>query len=198
MFIEPLLNHNIYRGWVEVICGPMFSGKTEELIRRLKRAKIAAKKVAIFKPMLDVRYSSEEVVSHDSSSIPSIRLNRAMEILDHYEDADVIGVDEVQFFDDKIVDIIQYLAYKGKRIIAAGLDMDSDAKPFGPMPRLLATSEFVTKLHAICVDCGTLATYTYRISDEKGQVLIGAFDKYKPLCRHCYYLKTNMQNEISE
>jgi thymidine kinase len=198
MFIEPLLNHNIYRGWVEVICGPMFSGKTEELIRRLKRAKIAAKKVAIFKPMLDVRYSADDVVSHDSTSIPSMRLNRAMEILDHFEDAEVIAVDEVQFFDDKIVDVIQYLAYKGKRVIAAGLDMDSDAKPFGPMPRLLATAEFVTKLHAICVDCGTLATYTYRISDEKGQVLIGAFDKYKPLCRHCYYLKTNMQNEISE
>jgi len=125
MFIEPLLNHNIYRGWVEVICGPMFSGKTEELIRRLKRAGIASKKVAIFKPMVDMRYNTDDVVSHDSNSIPSIRLSRAIEILDYSDDADVIGVDEVQFFDDKIVDVIQYLAYKGKRIIAAGLDMDS-------------------------------------------------------------------------
>ena len=198
MFIEPLLNHNIHRGWVEVICGPMFSGKTEELLRRLKRAKIAAKKVAIFKPMVDMRYSADEVVSHDSNSFPSIRLSRAMVILDYCDEAEVIAVDEVQFFDDKIVEVIQYLAYKGKRIIAAGLDMDSDAKPFGKMPQLLATAEFVTKLHAICVDCGTLATYTYRISAEKGQVLIGAFDKYKPLCRHCYYIKTNMENEITD
>ena len=183
---------------IEVVCGPMFSGKTEELIRRLRRAKIASKKVAIFKPMVDMRYSADDVVSHDSTSIPSIRLSRAMEILDYSDDAEVIAVDEVQFFDDKIVDVIQYLAYKGKRVIAAGLDMDSDARPFGMMPDLLATAEFVTKLHAICVDCGTLATYTYRISEEKGQVLIGAFDKYKPLCRHCYYIKTNMENEISE
>ena len=135
MFIEPLLNHNIHRGWVEVICGPMFSGKTEELIRRLKRAKIASKKVAIFKPMVDMRYSADDVVSHDSSSIPSIRLNRAMEIMEYMADAEVIAVDEVQFFDDKIVDVIQYLAYKGKRIIAAGLDMDSDAKPVGDFAR---------------------------------------------------------------
>ena len=121
-----------------------------------------------------------------------------MEILDYSDDAEVIGVDEVQFFDDKIVEVIQHLAYKGKRIIAAGLDMDSDAKPFGQLPQLLATAEFVTKLHAICVDCGTLATYTYRISEEKGQVLIGALDKYKPLCRHCYYKLMNMENDIPE
>ncbi|MEA3495038.1 MAG: thymidine kinase [Bacteroidota bacterium] len=197
MFIEPLLNNKSNKGWIEVICGPMFSGKTEELIRRLKRAKIANRKVAIFKPAVDKRYSKNQVVSHDSNSISSIIINRAIEITEYYDDADVIGVDEVQFFDKAVVDVVQYLAFKGKRVIVTGLDMDSDGKPFDPMPNLLAVSEYITKLHAICMECGSLATHSYRISDEEGKVLIGAKDKYKPLCRSCYYKKWEEINDSS-
>jgi thymidine kinase len=186
MFIEPLLSHDGTRGWIEVITGPMFSGKTEELIRRLKRAMIAARKVAIFKPALDERYSKENVVSHDANEIKSIRINRPIEIIEYYDDADVIGIDEVQFFNDSIVDVVQFLALKGKRVIIAGLDMDSNGKPFGPMPALLTVSEYITKLHAICVECGSLATHSFRIADEEGLVVIGAGDKYKPLCRKCF------------
>ena len=194
MFIEPLISQHTNHGWIEVISGPMFSGKTEELIRRLRRAIIASKKVAIFKPAIDTRYSDSEVVSHDSSKIPSIVVGRAMEIIDHYDDAEVIGIDEAQFFNQGLVEVVQYLAYKGKRVIIAGLDMDSDGKPFGPMPQLLATSEYITKLHAICVDCGSLATHTFRISKEKGQILVGEKNKYKPLCRHCYFIQYHNEN----
>jgi thymidine kinase len=190
MFIEPLLNRQINKGWIEVIAGPMFSGKTEELIRRLKRAKIAQMQVAIFKPLIDNRYSADEVVSHDSNSIKSIRVGRAIEIVEYYDDADVIGIDEVQFFNEAVVDIVQFLALKGKRVIVAGLDMDSNGKPFGPMPALLTVSEYVTKLHSICIECGSLATHSYRISAEKSQVHIGEKDSYQPLCRHCYHKKT--------
>ena len=193
MFIEPLLNRNSNRGWIEVIAGPMFSGKTEELIRRLKRAKIANLKVAIFKPKVDTRYKADEVVSHDASAIPSIRVERAIEIIEYYDDADVIGIDEVQFFNEAIVDIVQYLALKGKRVVIAGLDMDSNGKPFGPMPALLTVSEYVTKLHAICMDCGSLATHSYRTSSNKAQVLIGEKESYLPLCRHCYHKRTDSE-----
>jgi len=188
MFIEPLISHKTNHGWIEIISGPMFSGKTEELIRRLKRAIIANKKVAIFKPAIDNRYSTNDVVSHSELKIPSIVVNRAIEIVEHYDNADVIGVDEAQFFNEALVDILQYLAYKGKRVIVAGLDMDSNAKPFGIMPALMATAEYVTKLHAICIDCGSLASHTYRLSEEKEQIVVGEKNKYKPLCRHCYYI----------
>jgi len=196
MFIEPLFSHRPNYGWIEVISSPMFSGKTEELIRRLKRATIANRKVAIFKPHIDTRYSSDEVVSHDLSKIPSVVVKRAIEIVEHYDNADVIGIDEAQFFNEAVVDIVQYLAYKGKRVIIAGLDMDSDGKPFGPMPKLLATSEFITKLHSICMDCGSLATHSFRITEETGQILIGEKNKYKPLCRHCYYNSYHQQKDM--
>ncbi|MBT3302491.1 MAG: thymidine kinase [Bacteroidetes bacterium] len=190
MFIEPLLNRHLNKGWIEVIAGPMFSGKTEELIRRLKRAKIANFKVSIFKPKVDNRYSANEVVSHDANAIASIIVDRPIEIVEYYDDADVIGVDEVQFFNEAIVDVLQYLALKGKRVIVAGLDMDSNGKPFGPMPALLTVSEYVTKLHAICMDCGSLATHSYRLSKDKSRILIGEKDNYEPLCRHCFHKKT--------
>jgi thymidine kinase len=196
MFIEPLMNQNFNTGWIEVICGPMFSGKTEELIRRLKRAKIANKKVAIFKPDIDIRYSADEVVSHNSTSISSIRIKRPIDLLAYYDDAEVIGIDEVQFFSDKITEVIVFLAIKGKRVIVAGLDMDSNGKPFGPMPSLLAVAEYVTKLHAICIECGMLANHTYRLSEETDLVVIGTLDKYMALCRHCFN-KKNEQKDLT-
>lgn len=196
MFIEPLLNYSVNRGWIEVISGPMFSGKTEELIRRLKRARIANLKVAIFKPALDSRYSDENVVSHDLTSIPSIRVSRPIEIFENYDNADVIGIDEVQFFNESIVDIVQFLAIKGKRVIIAGLDMDSNGKPFGPMPALLTVSEYITKLHAICVNCGSLASHSHRLTTEvKDLVFVGGKSEYEPLCRKCFYQKTNREEE---
>ena len=196
MFIEPLMNHNVNRGWIEVISGPMFSGKTEELIRRLKRARIANLRVSIFKPAVDKRYSEESVVSHDLTSVPSIRVNRAIEILEYYDDADVIGVDEVQFFNEGIVDVVQYLALKGKRVIIAGLDMDSNGKPFGPMPALLTVSEYITKLHAICVNCGSLASHSHRLTtDVKELVFVGGKSEYEPLCRKCFHDKTTTEEE---
>lgn len=187
MFIEPIISHQIQRGWIEIITGPMFSGKTEELLRRLKRAIIANKKTVIFKPAVDTRYSQDEIVSHDQNALKSIVISRAIQIVEQIDNADVIGIDEAQFFNDAIVEIVQYLAFKGKRIIIAGLDMDSDGKPFGPMPKLLASAEFVTKLQAICMECGSLATHSYRISGEKEHILLGAQDKYKPLCRYCFH-----------
>jgi len=195
MFIEPLLNNKSSKGWIEVISGPMFSGKTEELIRRLKRATFANRKVTIFKPAIDNRYSNNKVVSHDANEILSIQVKRAIEILEYYDDSDVIAVDEVQFFNEQIIDIVQYLALKGKRVIIAGLDMDSDGKPFGPMPQLLAVSEYITKLHSICVECGSLATHSFRTVDEEGQVVVGAKDKYIPLCRGCYHHKSEEKAE---
>jgi thymidine kinase len=190
MFLEPLISADEHRGWIEVITGPMFSGKTEELIRRLKRATIALKKVAIFKPSIDKRYSRENIVSHDSNQITSIMVDRAIEILEYYDDAEVIGIDEVQFFNEAIVDVVQFLALKGKRVIIAGLDMDSSGKPFGPMPALLTISEYITKLHAICVDCGSLASFSFRLVANEDLVVIGARDKYKPLCRRCFSKQT--------
>lgn len=164
----------------------MFSGKTEELIRRLRRALIANMKVAIFKPLVDERYSKDEVVSHDLRSVPSIRVNRAIEIIEKSEDADLVAIDEAQFFDKALIGVVQHLALKGKRIIIAGLDMDSNGKPFGIMPDLLAISEYVTKLHAICTECGSLANHSFRLSDSKELILVGEKDKYKALCRNCF------------
>ena len=173
------------RGWIEVICGSMFSGKTEELIRRLKRAKIANLKVEIFKPAIDVRYDEVNVVSHDANAISSTPIDNSQTILLMAQDADVIGIDEAQFFDEEIVHVCETLALKGVRVIVAGLDMDYQGKPFGPMPNLLAIGDYLTKLHAICMKCGNIANISYRKTTEAGQVLLGEKETYEPRCRNC-------------
>lgn len=173
-------------GWVEVVCGSMFSGKTEELIRRLRRAKYANQSVEIFKPKIDVRYSEDEVVSHDANSILSTPVESAQEILLLTSNVDVVGIDEAQFFDDAIVDVVQSLADRGTRVIVAGLDMDFRGKPFGPMPALMAIAEYVTKTHAICVHCGDLAQHSHRLSSSEKLVELGEKDIYEPICRHCF------------
>jgi thymidine kinase len=186
MFIEPNITGE-RRGWIEVICGSMFSGKTEELIRRLKRAKIANLKVEIFKPAIDVRYDETAIVSHDTNSIQSTPVENSQTILLLAQDVDVVGVDEAQFFDDEIMNVCEKLALRGTRVIVAGLDMDYSGKPFGQMPNLLATADYITKLHAICVQCGNIANISYRKSSEGGQVLLGEKDHYEPRCRTCYH-----------
>ena len=173
-------------GWIEVICGSMFSGKTEELIRRLKRAQFANQKVEIFKPALDVRYSKEEVVSHDAHAIPSTPVETADSILLLTGDVEVVGIDEAQFFDENRVGVCQQLANKGIRVICAGLDMDYLGKPFGPMPALMAVAEYVTKVHAICVRCGNLAHHSHRLAAGDKLVMLGEKDTYEPICRHCF------------
>ncbi|MBR3284459.1 MAG: thymidine kinase [Alloprevotella sp.] len=173
-------------GRIEVVCGSMFSGKTEELIRRLKRAKFARQRVEIYKPAIDTRYSDEEVVSHDSNSILSTPVDSPTSILLLASDADVVGIDEAQFFDNSLVDVCNELANRGKRVILAGLDMDFKGQPFGPMPALMAIAEDVTKVHAICVKCGSLAHISHRIVKGEKQVLLGEKDEYEPLCRECY------------
>jgi thymidine kinase len=186
---EIILENNSIRernGWIEVICGSMFSGKTEELIRRLRRAQIARQRVEIFKPVIDIRYDEEQVISHDETSIHSTPVYSAAQILLYANDFDVVGVDEAQFFDDQLSDVCNHLANSGVRVIVAGLDMDYTGKPFGPIPALLASAEYVDKLHAICVKCGNLAQYSHRVVGQGGQILVGEKDKYEPLCRSCY------------
>ncbi len=173
-------------GRIEVVCGSMFSGKTEELIRRLKRAKFAKQKVEIFKPSIDTRYADEEVVSHDRHSIPSTPIDSSASILLLSSDIDVVGIDEAQFFDDALVDVCNELANRGVRIIVAGLDMDFKGKPFGPIPALCAIADEVTKVHAICVKCGSLAYVSHRLVSEERRVLLGEQSEYEPLCRECY------------
>ena len=173
-------------GWIEVICGSMFSGKTEELIRRLKRAKFANLKVEIFKPCIDTRYSEDEVVSHDATSILSTPVDSSAGIILLSSDVDVVGIDEAQFFDDGIIDVCKQLAEQGIRVIVAGLDMDYMGKPFGPMPALMAMAEYVDKVHAICVKCGDPALYSHRLSKSDKLVELGEKDIYEPLCRHCF------------
>ena len=185
-FLENSVRATGKRGSVEVITGSMFSGKTEELIRRLRRAQFAGLKVEIFKPSLDKRYSEFRVVSHDEKSIISTPVDHASAILLLAGDVDVIGIDEAQFFDSSIVDVCNELADNGVRIVIAGLDMDFMGKPFGPIPALLAIAEYVTKVHAICMRCGNLAQYSFRKSDEEQVVVLGEKDKYEPLCRTCY------------
>ena len=175
-------------GWIEVICGPMFSGKTEELIRRLIRAQIAKQLVTIFKPSLDDRYSEDYIVSHNKRKIKSIAIKNIEHINEHVEDSDVIGIDEAQFFDDKIIDICKNLAKNGKRVVIAGLEKDYKAIPFGPMPQLLVDAEYVTKVNAICMQCGDPANFSQRITDEVNQVVIGEIDKYEARCRKCFQL----------
>ena len=176
-------------GWIEVICGSMFSGKTEELIRRLNRARIAKLKVEIFKPKMDTRYDEVQVVSHDAHTILSTPVESASQILLMTNDVNVVGIDEAQFFDNEITAVCNTLANNGIRVLVAGLDMDFLGKPFGPMPALIATAEYVTKIHAICMNCGDLAHYSHRIIKDVQQVLLGEKDAYEPLCRKCYIEK---------
>jgi len=173
-------------GWIEVICGPMFSGKSEELIRRLRRAEIAKLKTAIFKPLIDDRYATSHIVSHSSQRLPSIPVAKADEIYEKAADAQVIGIDEAQFFDTKLIDVCQKLADKGKRVIVAGLDQDFRGKPFEPIPQLLAIAEYITKTLAICVKCGNPAGRTQRLSTDSQRVIVGAGDLYEARCRFCH------------
>ena len=185
MFLEPHFKGQ-RSGWIEVICGSMFSGKTEELIRRLKRAKIANQKVDIFKPKVDNRYDEVKVVSHDANAILATPIEHSSKLLNHTEGVNVIGIDEAQFFDEGLTEVCQKLALKGIRIIIAGLDMDYRGVPFGPIPQLLAVSEYITKVHAICSHCGNLATHSYRKVANSDQIMLGEKDSYEPRCRTCY------------
>lgn len=186
MFIENTLNKERRQGWIEVIAGSMFSGKTEELIRRLRRAEIARQKVEIFKPAVDVRYSETEVVSHDENAIRSTAVENSSNILLLSSDVDVVGIDEAQFFDNGILDVCTTLANQGVRVIVAGLDMDFRGKPFGPMPGLMACAEYFTKVHAICMRCGNIAQFSHRITKGEKLVVLGEKEAYEPLCRACF------------
>jgi len=197
MFLEPHFKGQ-RSGWIEVICGSMFSGKTEELIRRLKRAKIANQKVEIFKPKIDTRYDKNEVVSHDANSILSIPVDHSDKILNLSDGVGVVGVDEAQFFDDGLVGICQQLALRGTRVIVAGLDMDFRGEPFGPIPGLLAVSEYITKVHAICQHCGNLATHSYRLSEEEATVILGEKDRYEARCRTCYHMGNILNLKVKQ
>ena len=191
MFLENTFNHNKKSGWIEVICGSMFSGKTEELIRRLKRAEFAKQRVEIFKPTVDTRYADREVVSHNQNSITSTPVEYSSAILLLADDCDVVGIDEAQFFDDGIVVVANQLANEGKRVIVAGLDMDFKGRPFGPMPNLMATAEYVTKVHAICVRTGNLANYSHRKIDSDRLVELGEVLEYEPLSRVAFWEEHN-------
>jgi thymidine kinase len=186
MFLERPRKFHPKKGWIEVIAGSMFSGKTEELIRRLKRAEFAQMNVEIFKPSVDVRYSEENVVSHDENSIHSTPVSTAASILLMLGEVEVVGIDEAQFFDDGLVDVCTSLANNGIRVIVAGLDMDFLGRPFGPIPKLFAIAEYVTKVHAICMRCGDLAQYSFRKSGGDNVVVLGEKDLYEPLCRNCF------------
>ena len=197
MFLENTVNQKEQFGWIEVIAGSMFSGKTEELIRRLKRAKFAKQKVEIFKPMIDTRYDDKSVISHDSNEIHSTPVPAAANIPILADDCDVVGIDEAQFFDDEIVKVCNDLANRGVRVIVAGLDMDFKGNPFGPMPALMATAEYVTKVHAVCTRTGNLANYSYRKAKSDELVLLGEVDEYEPLSRAAYY-KLMIREKIRE
>jgi Thymidine kinase len=185
MFIEPIIGRD-KKGWIEVVCGSMFSGKTEELIRRLKRAQIANQSVEIFKPTLDTRYDENDIVSHNDNRILSTPVDNSQQILLLSEGIDVVGIDEAQFFDLEMPIVANTLAMRGVRVIVAGLDMDYMGRPFGPMPHILAMADFVTKLHAICVQCGDIAHYSYRKVSSDHTVLLGEKEQYEPRCRSCY------------
>ena len=187
MFLENTVNHKEQLGWIEVICGSMFSGKTEELLRRLKRARFANQKVMIFKPQTDVRYSDKKVVSHDANEIVSNPVEKAQDILNQVEGVDVVAIDEAQFFDAEIIEVCNQLANNGLRVIVAGLDMDFKGNPFGPMPHLMAVAEFVTKVHAICTKTGNLAHYSHRTAENDELVLLGERNEYEPLSRAAYF-----------
>jgi len=186
MFLEHNGSRSRRKGWIEVICGSMFSGKTEELIRRLRRAEFAKQRVEIFKPGTDTRYHETDVVSHDKRAIPSIPVRDSADLLAQASELDVVGIDEAQFFDAGLPEVCDKIASQGIRVIVAGLDMDFQGRPFGPMPQLLATAEFVTKVHAICMRCGDLATFSHRINASRELILLGETDSYEPLCRTCF------------
>ncbi|GAP41948.1 MULTISPECIES: thymidine kinase [Lentimicrobium] len=186
MFLESAINPSHRRGWIEIICGSMFSGKTEELIRRLNRARIAKQRVEIFKPSIDTRYDETNVVSHNENSITSTPVQASSQILIYANNVDVVGIDEAQFFDDELVSVCNKLAGSGIRVIVAGLDMDFTGKPFGPIPDLMATAEYVTKVHAICMQCGNLAHYSHRKTADEKLVMLGETESYEPLCRECF------------
>jgi len=190
MFLELLTQGKEKRGWIEVVCGSMFSGKTEELIRRLKRAEFAHQSVEIFKPAIDKRYDNENVVSHNENSIRSTPVSSSRNILLLADGVEVIGIDEAQFFDDGLIEVCHQLANNGARVIIAGLDMDFSGKPFGVMPGLIATAEYVTKVHAICVKCGSLAQFSHRKTTDEQQVMLGEMEMYEPLCRVCFNKET--------
>jgi thymidine kinase len=199
MFLENTVNHTEQFGWIEVICGSMFSGKTEELIRRLKRAQFAKQRVEIFKPTIDTRYDEEEVVSHNNNRIRSTPVPIASNIRLLVNDVDVVGIDEAQFFDDEIVAVCNDLANSGIRVIVAGLDMDFKGNPFGPMPALMATAEYVTKVHAVCTHTGNLAHYSFRKAQNDKLVLLGETQEYEPLSRAAYYkaIKNKQKQTLS-
>lgn len=186
MFLEQSGNKNKNKGWIEIITGSMFSGKTEELIRRVNRVIIAGQTVLICKPSVDTRNGSNKIVSHSEKSLPSIEVKNASDILTKVKNEDVIAIDEIQFFDSNIIDVCKTLANKGKRVIAAGLDMDYAGNSFGAMPELMAVAEYITKLHAICTECGDLANYSFRITSKKEKIVIGDKNEYTALCRECY------------
>lgn len=187
MFLEKSTNNPSQgRGWIEVIVGSMFSGKTEELIRRLNRARIAKQRVEIFKPEVDKRYDEINVVSHNENSIRSIPVQNASQILLYIDGMDVVGIDEAQFLDNDLPAVCNYIANQGIRVVVAGLDMDFQGKPFGPIPALMATAEYVTKVHAICMRCGDLAHYSHRTVESEKLVMLGEMESYEPLCRKCY------------
>ena len=190
MFLENPVYNNEQFGWIEVICGSMFSGKTEELIRRIKRAKIANQKIKVFKPVIDSR-SNNFIESHDESKLECIEVKSSNEILKNIDNCDVVAIDEAQFFDDLIVPVCNKIANNGVRVIIAGLDMDYLGNPFGPMPNLMAISEYVTKVHAVCKKSGNIANYSYRKNNKKDIVVIGEKDKYEPLSRSVFYKKMN-------
>ncbi|MDX1684488.1 MAG: thymidine kinase [Saprospiraceae bacterium] len=185
MFLEPSFRGQ-RSGWIEVICGSMFSGKTEELLRRVRRARIANQKVVIFKPSKDSRYELDSVVSHDENFMESTSVGRSSQILEIDPDVRVVGIDEAQFFDEQLPMVCEKLAVRGVRVICAGLDMDFKGRPFGPMPHLLSIAEYITKVHAICPHCGNLATHSYRLTEEEDTIVVGEKDKYEPRCRLCY------------
>ena len=195
MFLENTVNHTEQFGWIEVICGSMFSGKTEELIRRLKRAQFAKQKVAIFKPEIDTRYDDQKVVSHDSNEIKSTPVPSSEHIRILADDIKVVGIDEAQFFDAGIVQVCNDLANSGVRVIVAGLDMDFKGNPFGPMPNLMATAEYVTKVHAVCVETGNLAHYSHRTISNENLVVLGETEEYKPLSRSAYFYAIKKQKK---
>lgn len=198
MFLEPHFKGQ-RNGWIEVITGSMFSGKTEELIRRLKRAQIANQVVEIFKPDIDLRYDAQKVVSHDANSIHSTTIRDAAELLLRVSaDVEVVGIDEAQFFDAKLPEQCQELALQGKRIIVAGLDMDFKGRPFGPMPDMLAVAEYITKVHAICPHCGNLATHSYRLAEDPSTVLLGEKEAYEPRCRRCYAMGNILRLKVQK
>ncbi|NJL76330.1 MAG: thymidine kinase [Saprospiraceae bacterium] len=197
MFLEPHFKGQ-RNGWIEVICGSMFSGKTEELIRRLKRAKIANQKVEVFKPRVDTRYDEQKVVSHDANALLSTPIPYSSKLLDLSAGVNVVGVDEAQFFDAQLPEVCQELALRGVRVIVAGLDMDYKGKPFGPMPHLLAVAEYITKVHAICQHCGNLATHSYRLTNASTTILLGEKDVYEPRCRTCYHMGNILDLRVKE